>query len=51
MKMRRIGPSGTNQTVSVPRHRSIDRGTLYAIYKRARRFVPERDLRPHFYRD
>jgi hypothetical protein len=29
----------------------VDRGTLQAIYRQALRFIPESELRPHFYTD
>jgi len=40
---------GTAQILTVPRHREIDTGTLQAIFRQASRFIPEDDLRPHFY--
>jgi hypothetical protein len=32
-------------------HAEVDRGTLHAIYRQALRFIPEEQLRPHFYTD
>ena len=51
MKLRRILESGQRQNLTVPHHREIARGTLHSIFKQATRFVPERDLRAHFYTD
>ena len=51
MKLRRILESGQRQNLTVPRHREIARGTLHSIFRQAIRFVPERDLRTHFYTD
>lgn len=51
MKLRRTLESGRNQNLTVPRHRELATGTLYSIFTRAVRFVPEDALRPHFYTD
>lgn len=48
-KMRRTLPSGERQTMTLPLHASLATGTLHAIYRQARRFVPETDLQSHFY--
>ena len=48
IKLRRI-VSGENQTLTVPNHREMDRGTLHALYRQASRFVPDSDLRPRFF--
>jgi len=42
---------GTTQTLTVPSHPELDTGTCRAIFRQASRFVPEEDLRPHFYSD
>lgn len=41
--------NGAKQTLTVPNHKEIDRGTLGAIFRQATRFIPEQDLRNHFY--
>lgn len=51
VKLRRILEDGTRQTLTVPRHSEIDRGTLRAIYRNALRYIPEAELRPHLYSD
>lgn len=48
VKLRRV-QSGVQQTLTIPNHRELDRGTLVAIYRQSLRYVPESDLRPHFY--
>ena len=48
IKMRRMSKEG-RQTLTIPNHEELDRGTTRAIYKQALRFVPEAELRPHFY--
>jgi len=35
--------------LTIPLHPSLAPGTLQAIYRQATRFIPEADLRPHFY--
>ena len=49
VKLRRITSTGVAQSLTVPRHREMDRGTLRAIMRQATRFVPEDELRSHFY--
>jgi predicted RNA binding protein YcfA (HicA-like mRNA interferase family) len=48
MKLRRI-VTGETQTLTIPAHTELDAGTLRAIIRQASRFVPEQDLRLHFY--
>jgi len=49
IKLRRISPSGVRQTLTIVSHAEVDRGTLHAIYRQALRFIPETELRSHFY--
>ena len=51
VKLRRTTTDGSPQTLTIPRHRELDAGTLRAIFRQASRFVSEDDLRPHFYTD
>lgn len=51
VKLRRTLPSGIREGLTVPLHEELDRGTLHTIYRQAGRFIPESDLRPHFYTD
>ena len=51
IKMRRTGANGAAQSLTIPVHREIKLGTLHAIFLQALRFIPELDLRPHFYTD
>jgi predicted RNA binding protein YcfA (HicA-like mRNA interferase family) len=51
VKLRRILPNGTRQTLTIVTHTELDRGTLLAIYRQALRFIPDIELRPHFYTD
>ncbi len=49
VKLRRVQPGGVQQTLTIPNHKELDRGTLAAIYRQALRYVPEKELRPQFY--
>lgn len=48
IKMRRDA-GGHAQNITIPNHKEIDRGTLHAIITQASRFVPEQELRGHFF--
>jgi predicted RNA binding protein YcfA (HicA-like mRNA interferase family) len=49
IKLRRTDAGGGQQTLTIPNHKELDRGTLGAIYRQASRYVPELELRRHFY--
>lgn len=49
VKLQRIGVMGERQTLTIPRHRELDRGTLHAVFRQASRFVPSDQLHPHFH--
>lgn len=49
VKLRRLLTGGIQQTLTIPNHKELDRGTLVAIYRQALRYIPENELRPHFY--
>ncbi len=48
VKMRRVSLVGS-ETLIVPFHNTIPKGTLRAIFGQAARFVPQDELYPHFY--
>jgi predicted RNA binding protein YcfA (HicA-like mRNA interferase family) len=50
-KLCRELPGGERQILTVPIHREMAPGTILAIYRQAGRFIPESDLRLHFYSD
>ena len=50
-KLRRVTASGAKQTLVVPLHDELDRGTLHAIYRQASSYISEQDLEPFFYTD
>ena len=49
VKLRRAGPGGEKQTLTIRLHDELDAGTLTAIMRQASRYVSEEQLRPHFY--
>ena len=51
VKLRCIGPTGQKQTLTIPRHRELDSGTLRAILRQASLYIPDQELRPHFFTD
>jgi predicted RNA binding protein YcfA (HicA-like mRNA interferase family) len=50
VKLRRIGPQGQKQTLTIPLHKELDTGTLRAILRQASQYIPDEELRPHFLR-
>jgi predicted RNA binding protein YcfA (HicA-like mRNA interferase family) len=50
-KLRRVLSDGTKQTLTIPRHRELDKGTLRAILRQALRYIPEEQLSSYFYSD
>jgi predicted RNA binding protein YcfA (HicA-like mRNA interferase family) len=50
-KLRRELPDGQRQTLTIPLHRELARGTLLAIYRQTLRYVAEGELRPWFFTD
>ncbi len=49
IKLRRVLPDGARQTLTIPNHRELDRGTVLGIYRQALRYIPEVELAPHFF--
>jgi hypothetical protein len=50
IKLRRTGANG-DETLIVPNHFPVAKGALRAIFLRASAYVPQAELRPHFYND
>ena len=48
VKLRRT-EKGTRQTLTIPLHPEIDKGTLGAIYHQILRYIPEEEIRAHVY--
>ncbi|OHA47574.1 MAG: hypothetical protein A2806_03170 [Candidatus Terrybacteria bacterium RIFCSPHIGHO2_01_FULL_48_17] len=49
VKLQRILSGGIRQTLTIPNHEELDRGTLRAIYRQALRYIPETELHDRFY--
>ena len=49
IKLRRVDMHGRRETLTIPSHKIIDRGTLRAIVRQATRYVPASELQPFFY--
>jgi predicted RNA binding protein YcfA (HicA-like mRNA interferase family) len=51
VKLRRVLPDGTRQTLQVPLHRQLDSGLTRGIFRQASRYIAEDELRSHFFTD
>lgn len=49
VKLRRLGPEGEKQSLTIPNHSELDTGTLRAIIRQASRYVALDELHRHFY--
>ena len=49
VKLRRVLPSGSRQTLTIALHDETDKGTLRAIYRQGLRYITEAELRPRFF--
>ncbi|OHA24175.1 MAG: hypothetical protein A3B11_02075 [Candidatus Taylorbacteria bacterium RIFCSPLOWO2_01_FULL_44_26] len=49
IKLKRIVGDQSKQILTIPNHKEIDKGTLKAIVQQISRYVPEVELRKHFY--
>ena len=38
-----------NQTLTIPNHKELGKGTLKAIFNQASKYISESELMPHFY--
>ncbi len=50
IKLARVQKDGTRQTLTIPNHFEIDKGTMRAIYRQSLRYISEEELKPYFYR-
>lgn len=48
IKLNRMQKFG-KQTLTIPNHDPLDKGTLHAIYKQGLKYIPEAELFSHFY--
>lgn len=51
VKLRRVLPNSTRQTLTIPNHGELDKGTLKAIYRQALQYIPEEKLGFHFFNE
>lgn len=49
VKLKRITEDNLKQTLTIPKHKELDRGTIKAIYNQAMKYILESDLRKYFY--
>ncbi len=49
IRVARRNAEGITQSLTVPNHGEIDRGTLLAIFRQASRYVAQSELRPWFF--
>ncbi len=49
LKLGRITKDKTKQTLTIPLHSELDKGTIKAIYRQAFKYIPEEELKPYFY--
>lgn len=49
IKLARVLSAGLRQTLTIPNHQELDRGALRAIYHQALKYIPENELKNHFY--
>ena len=48
IKLKRV-IEGMNQTLTIPNHKELDRGTARAIFNQASRYIPPQELKKFFY--
>jgi predicted RNA binding protein YcfA (HicA-like mRNA interferase family) len=48
-KLKREQDGRPPEILTIPLHREFAPGTIQAIYHQALRFIPDAELRPHFY--
>ncbi len=49
VKLRRTSSADEKQTLTVPRHKELDSGTVRAIFRQATKYIPEEQLLPKFF--
>lgn len=49
LKLRRTLSDGKKQTLTIPNHKELDKGTLRAIYQQTLKYISADDLHSHFY--
>ncbi|MCL4547658.1 MAG: type II toxin-antitoxin system HicA family toxin [Bacteroidetes bacterium] len=49
VKLTRLLQDASVQSLTIPNHKEIDRGTLKAILRQSSKYIPESELRKYFY--
>ena len=49
LKLVRLGGKGERQVLTIPMHRDLAPGTVRAVFRQAGKYLPEGELRRHFY--
>jgi predicted RNA binding protein YcfA (HicA-like mRNA interferase family) len=49
IKLKRIINNNIKQTLTIPNHQELDKGTLKVIYNQATKYILEVELRKYFY--
>jgi predicted RNA binding protein YcfA (HicA-like mRNA interferase family) len=49
VKLQRTLLSGQRQTLTIPKHKELDKGTIKAIYRQSLRYISEDKLVSYFY--
>ncbi len=50
IKLRRMPKEGLRETLTVPDHKELDRGTVVSLFRQGCRYIPQEELRKYFYR-
>ena len=49
IKLRCTTKDGSSQTLTIPDHKELDRGTVVSLFRQGVRYISETELRSHFY--
>lgn len=49
VKMKRVTKGGSPQTLTIPKHSELDKGTIKAIYIQILRYLSEDEIKGYFY--
>jgi len=51
IKLKRETGDNPSQTLTIPNHSELDKGTVKAIYNQSLKYIPENELKKYFYTD
>ena len=49
IKLKRVINNDIRQTITIPNHQELDKGTLKAIYNQISKYILETEIREYFY--